>query len=153
MNFQTLYKSPLGWLLLKANEDALTNIIFDPDLNSETELNSILNKAIIQLDEYFEKKRTEFDLPLETSGTAFQKEVWNHLQTIRYGEQISYSQLAKRFGNVLAIRAIASANGKNPIPVIIPCHRVVGSKGELVGFSGGLWRKQLLLELEGGALF
>ena len=151
--YQALIDSPLGPLLLKANEDALTDICFDGELVGEEHLNQILRKTILQLNEYFDGNRKRFDIALEPDGTEFQKNVWEHLQTIPFGKRISYTQLSRQMDNVLAIRAIASANGKNPIPIIIPCHRVVGSKGELVGFSGGLWRKQFLLELESPTLF
>jgi len=151
--YQTLIHSPIGPLLLTANEDALTDIFFDGELIGEENLNQVLRKAIIQLKEYFDGKRKMFDISLEPEGTDFQKSVWQALQTIEFGKRISYTQLSRQMKNLLAIRAIASANGKNPIPIIIPCHRVVGSKGELVGFSGGLWRKQFLLELESPTLF
>lgn len=151
--YQTLMLSPLGDLLLQANETSLIAVVFDGILDGEAVMNSILEQTICQLNEYFEKKRVQFDLPLEPHGTVFQEKVWEELVRIPYGHQVSYLQLSKNMGNVLAIRAVASANGKNPIPIIIPCHRVVGSKGELTGFSGGLWRKQWLLQHEGLSLF
>ena len=128
-------------------------IHFDGVLAGEENCNPILASTIIQLDEYFSGRRKVFTIPLAAAGTEFQQRVWNQLVSIAYGDKVSYLQLSKQLGNVLAIRAVANANGKNPIPIIIPCHRVVGSKGELVGFSGGLWRKQWLLELEGNTLF
>ena len=102
-----------------------------------------------QLREYFERKRKFFDLPLEIIGTDFQKRVWKELLIISYGETISYKELALRLGNLKTIRAAARANGANPLPIIIPCHRVIGSDGKLVGYGGGLDVKEKLLELEG----
>jgi methylated-DNA-[protein]-cysteine S-methyltransferase len=153
MSYQTLYASPLGNLLIEATDDSLTKIEFDGNLIDIDHPNTVIHSTILQLEEYFNKKRKIFDLQLSPQGTDFQKSVWDHLSKIPFGQQISYSQLSRQLKNPLAIRAIAAANGKNPIPIIIPCHRVVGSKGELVGFSGGLWRKQFLLELEGNVLF
>ncbi|MBK7762016.1 MAG: methylated-DNA--[protein]-cysteine S-methyltransferase [Bacteroidetes bacterium] len=151
--FQCVYRCKLGNLLLKSNDEALTEICFDVSIEGKELLNPVLEKTMIQLDEYFNLQRTIFTIPLATEGTPFQISVWNELQKIPFGKQISYSQLSKQMQQPLAIRAIASANGKNPIPIIIPCHRVVGKNGELVGFSGGLWRKKLLLDLEGNTLF
>jgi len=102
-----------------------------------------------QLKEYFNRHRKEFDLPLELLGTEFQKKVWNELKKIPYGETISYGDLANRMGDKNLMRAVAAANGANPIPIIIPCHRVIGSDGSLTGYGGGLDVKQKLLELEG----
>ena len=153
MYSQTIYHSPVGDLLLKASAKALVMIHFDGVLTGEEHRNPILASTLIWLDEYFSGKRNVFTIPPSAAGTEFQQRVWKQLVSIAYGDKVSYLQLSKQLGNVLAIRAVTNANGKNPIPIIIPCHRVVGSKGELVGFSGGLWRKQLLLELEGNTLF
>ena len=106
-------------------------------------------KSFKQLREYFENKRKVFDLPLEIIGTDFQKRVWKELIKIPYGETISYKELAIRLGNLKTIRAAARANGANPLPIIIPCHRVIGSDGKMVGYGGGLNVKEKLLELEG----
>jgi len=105
--------------------------------------------AFKQLREYFERERKEFQLKLEIIGTDFQKKVWNELTKIQYGETISYGELAIRMGNKNLMRAVAAANGSNPIPIIIPCHRVIGADGSLTGYGGGLDVKQKLLELEG----
>jgi O-6-methylguanine DNA methyltransferase len=105
--------------------------------------------SLNQLKEYFENKRKVFDLPMEIIGTDFQKRVWKELLKIPYGETISYKELAIRLGNLKTIRAAASANGANPLPIIIPCHRVIGSDGKMVGYGGGLDVKEKLLELEG----
>jgi methylated-DNA-[protein]-cysteine S-methyltransferase len=102
-----------------------------------------------QLDEYFRGKRKEFDVPLEIIGTNFQKRVWSELEKINYGNTISYQQLAERLGNVKSIRAAGRANGVNPLPIVVPCHRVIGANGKLVGYGGGLDVKRKLLELEG----
>lgn len=103
----------------------------------------------MQLDEYFQAKREKFDLPLSVSGTPFQQDVWSALQQIPFGQTVSYSQIANRIGRPRAVRAVGAANGANPIPIVIPCHRVIGANGSLTGFGGGLPNKELLLELEG----
>ena len=109
----------------------------------------MLARARQQLEEYFAKTRTTFDLPLDAAGSAFEQQVWNALRTIPYGTTTSYGELARRLGDVKATRAVGAANGKNPIPIIVPCHRVVGARAELTGFGGGLDRKRWLLEHEG----
>jgi methylated-DNA-[protein]-cysteine S-methyltransferase len=122
------------------NLSAITQISPD-DLKVES--------VFTQLTEYFNRQRIEFDLPLEIFGTDFQKNVWNELKKIPYGETISYGELANRMGDKNLMRAVAAANGANPIPIIIPCHRVIGADGSLTGYGGGLDVKQKLLELEG----
>ena len=109
---------------------------------------SVLEDAVYQFKEYFEGTRTQFDLLLNPFGTDFQKKVWNALLEIPYGKTISYLELSKRLGDVKAIRAVAAANGKNPLWIVVPCHRVIGSNGDLVGYAGGLHRKKWLLEHE-----
>ena len=111
----------------------------------------VLEDAIHQFREYFEGKRRKFDLTLNPEGTSFQKKVWELLQEIPYGKTISYLELSKRLGNPKAIRAAAAANGKNPLWIIVPCHRVIGSNGDLTGYAGGLHRKKWLLEHESPA--
>src|SRR2546427_12385838 len=111
-----------------------------------------LARARHQLDEYFARTRTTFDLPLDPPGTTFQQQVWDLLRTIPYGTTTSYGELARRLGDPRATRAVGAANGKNPIPIIVPCHRVVGARGELTGFGGGLDRKRWLLEHEGALM-
>jgi methylated-DNA-[protein]-cysteine S-methyltransferase len=105
-------------------------------------------EAILQLCAYFDGTRTDFELPLSPAGTPFQLRVWQELARISYGETISYGELAKRVGNANASRAVGLANGRNPIPIVVPCHRVIGANGKLTGFGGGLWRKEKLLALE-----
>lgn len=109
-----------------------------------------LEKAVEQLQSYFAGKRSDFDLPLSLQGTEFQKRVWRELTRIPYGETISYAELARRVGNAKASRAVGLANGKNPLAIVVPCHRVIGANGTLTGYGGGLERKRVLLELEQG---
>ncbi len=145
------YHSPLGILLLQAEEEQLTVAGFKDEAvvtATEATSSSVLQKTILQLDEYFTGTRQQFDLPLNPAGTAFQQKVWQQLIQIPFGETITYLHMAKRLGNVKSIRAAASANGKNPLAIIIPCHRVVGADGKLTGYAGGLHRKQWLLEHE-----
>jgi methylated-DNA-[protein]-cysteine S-methyltransferase len=145
------YSSPIGNMRLVTTDDALTLVSFHEDktLSSTTEVDHpVLQQTIIQLQEYFNGSRKVFELPLSPEGTAFQQKVWQELLKIEYAATITYLQLARRLGNVKSIRAAASSNGKNPIAVIIPCHRVVGADGKLTGYAGGLHRKQWLLEHE-----
>jgi methylated-DNA-[protein]-cysteine S-methyltransferase len=110
----------------------------------------VIQKTLEQLQEYFEKTRTCFDIPLMTVGTEFQKKVWDELLQIPFGKTMTYMELSRKLGDEKAIRAVASANGANAISILIPCHRIIGSKGELTGYAGGLQSKKRLLELEGG---
>jgi len=157
------FPSAVGELVLTASDTALTGVFFPtsrrgpPSIEREgwTEddgRNAILARARQQLTEYFGRTRTTFDLPLEALGSAFEHRVWNALRTIPYGTTLSYSELARRLGDVYATRAVGAANAKNPIPIIVPCHRVVGARGELTGFGGGLDRKRWLLEHEGALM-
>lgn len=142
-------QTPLGIAKLEGDEKGLSVISI---LNNENKTNGIvpevLEDAVYQLQEYFEGKREAFSLTLNPEGTDFQKKVWTALQEIPFGKTISYLELSKRLGNVKAIRAAASANGKNPLWIVIPCHRVIGSDGSLTGYAGGLHRKKWLLEHE-----
>lgn len=144
--------SPLGLTKIVGDEDGISQVtILNEELSSETETDIIpelLEDCVIQLQEYFEGTRTTFDIKLNPEGTEFQKSVWSLLNTIPYGKTISYLDLSKRLGNIKAIRAVANANGKNPLWIIVPCHRVIGSDGSLTGYAGGLHRKQWLLEHE-----
>ena len=144
-----IIKSPLGFTKITGDEEGISALSI---LNSEETITDIipveLEDCVHQLNEYFEGKRTQFDLQLNPEGTDFQKKVWNLLQTIPYGKTMSYLQLSQQLGDVKAIRAVANANGRNPIWIIIPCHRVIGSNGSLTGYAGGLQRKQWLLEHE-----
>lgn len=147
--------SPVGTLTLAATDDGLHAVEFprnrhpaDRDGWREGQ-HPLLDLTAKQLDEYFSAKRRVFDLPLAPRGTAFQRGVWLTLAGIGYGETISYAQLAQRIGKPTAMRAVGAANGRNPLPIVLPCHRVIGADGSLTGFGGGLPAKQFLLELEG----
>ena len=143
------YQSPIGFIELVEEDGYLTVASFmDKQKNKPTAATPLLQKALQQLDAYFAGKLQQFELPLRPAGTAFQQSVWDQLVQIPYAETITYLHMAKRLGNVKAIRAAASANGKNPLAIIIPCHRVVGADGKLTGYAGGLHRKQWLLEHE-----
>lgn len=142
--------TPLGLVTLVGTEQGLTEISFGPAGPEEGEqVPECLYTAALQLQEYFQGQRTGFDLALIMQGTSFQVQVWKALMDIPYGHRVSYRELACRVGNPRACRAVGGANNKNPFSVVVPCHRVVGSDGRLVGYASGLWRKQWLLELEG----
>ncbi|HTH32708.1 MAG TPA: methylated-DNA--[protein]-cysteine S-methyltransferase [Lacibacter sp.] len=145
------YHSPIGAILLEAEDEQLIVVSFRDDITineTGTTTSAALQTTIKQLDEYFAGARKQFDLSLNPQGTAFQQKVWDQLIKIPYSETVTYLHMAKRLGNVKSIRAAASANGKNPIGIIIPCHRVVGADGKLTGYAGGLHRKQWLLDHE-----
>ncbi len=146
--------SPIGELTLSATESALTGVWFPGRFRRQVTAgdNPILQLARRQLDEYFARTRTSFDLPLDAEGTAFERRVWDLLRAIPYGTTTSYGELARRLGEPKEARAVGAANGKNPIPIIVPCHRVIGANGDLTGFGGGLERKRWLLEHEGALL-
>jgi methylated-DNA-[protein]-cysteine S-methyltransferase len=147
--------TPVGTLLIAGSADSVQRIAFPrrnnaikPEAGWQESQRGPVGEAIRQLREYFAGKRTGFHLPLAPEGTAFQRSVWRHLQEIPYGETISYGELARRVGNPKASRAVGSANGANPLPIVIPCHRVIAGDGTLGGFGGGLTTKQMLLALE-----
>ncbi len=143
------FKSPVGTLEIKGNQDGLFSLHFmDSEEKSTKEIPKHLQKTVSQLQEYFEGSRTEFNLKLNPQGTEFQKRVWEQLQEIPFSKTVSYQTIANRLGDPKVIRAAASANGKNPIVIIIPCHRVIGKDGSLTGFGGGLHRKKWLLDHE-----
>ena len=150
----TQIESPVGPLLIAGNDAGLRQVRFvngrrPQKPEPEWQRNAApFAETIRQLKQYFAGDRTKFDLPLLLEGTNFQLSVWNRLREIPYGETISYLDLAKKIGNPKAVRAVGLANGSNPIPIIIPCHRVIGSNGSLTGFGGGLPNKQKLLALE-----
>jgi len=159
MNTTLLHRhidSPVGPLLLVADEHALRVIEFDnprhPYKRSSAWQpgdNAVMREAARQLAQYFRGERREFDLPLAPQGTDFQRTVWHTLADIPYGETISYAELARRVDKPTATRAVGAANGRNPLPIVLPCHRVIGADGSLTGFGGGLPTKQYLLTLEG----
>jgi methylated-DNA-[protein]-cysteine S-methyltransferase len=152
--YYTTFESPVGPLLLAGDSIALRQVSFKSSKRSATpqadwkENQASFDEVIRQLQAYFHGELQAFDLPLALEGTDFQLRVWNALRTIPYGETISYTQLAERIGNPKAVRAVGLANGGNPIPIIVPCHRVIGSDGSLTGFGGGLSTKKKLLDLE-----
>lgn len=148
--YAAIMNTALGALLIKANSSAITSIHFLQDNEIVPELlgNSLINQCIAELSEYFAGKRIRFDVPLAPNGTPFQQTVWGALSDIPYGKTCSYGEIAQKIGNPKAARAIGMANNRNPIPIIIPCHRVLGSNGHLTGYAGGLENKCYLLNLE-----
>lgn len=148
--------SPVGTLKLVAHETALVAVLWENENPKRVRLAELVEQAdhpILletqkQLTEYFAGKRQQFDLPLDFAGTEFQQKVWQALLSIPFGETRSYRDIAEQIGNIKAVRAVGAANGKNPISIIAPCHRVVGTNGKLVGFAGGLDNKGILLRLE-----
>jgi len=158
MNYYKWMKSPVGKLKLIASDRGLMAILWENDkpervrLGSliESKTNPVLVEAESQLNEYFDGKRKTFSVKLDPAGTPFQRKVWEALAKIPFGETRSYGQLATQVGNAKASRAVGAANGKNPISIIVPCHRAIGASGKLTGFAGGLDRKEFLLSLENG---
>lgn len=144
-----IINTPLGFAEIQGDENGISKIhILNDETPLSNEIPEELKDAVNQLHEYFEGSRTNFSLKLNPSGTEFQKKVWQELQEIPFGKSCSYLDLSKKLGDVKAIRAVASANGKNPLWIVIPCHRVIGTDGSLTGYAGGLWRKKWLLEHE-----
>lgn len=141
-------RTPLGLAQISGNELGIQSVKIIDEGDVSTEIPVVLKDAVQQLLEYFEGNRTEFQLKLNPKGTEFQQKVWNALLQIPFGKTTSYQQLTLQLGDPKAIRAVASANGKNPLWIIIPCHRVIGSDGSLTGYAGGLHRKQWLLDHE-----
>ena len=174
MNHLTSMKSPIGVLTIEGSDEAITHIELpgtsiaasasrsyrngagsasgSRSTNRTADLPRPLEEAVTQLEEYFEGERTEFDLPLEVAGTGFQRDVWLALSEIPYGKTVSYGELAEMVGRPKAFRAVGQANGSNPIPIVLPCHRVVASGGRIGGYGGGLPMKRRLLALEGVVL-
>ena len=147
------YKTPVGFAKIVEEDNFITAVtIHDEEFPIEPTESQVIKQAIKQLDEYFAGDRKIFDFPVKQTGTDFQQMVWNQLTKIEYGKTISYLQQSKLMNNPLGIRAIASANGKNNLWVIVPCHRVIGSNGSLTGYAGGLWRKKWLLDHEARVL-
>ena len=152
------YSSPIGTLEISGNEEGISSVLFEdvgvqPDLFLKPVKSLLLKKCIQQLDEYFASTRRQFELKLNPEGTEFQKKVWSKLIKIPYGKTKSYLDIAKQIGDANANRAVGNANAKNPVSIIVPCHRVIGNTGELVGYSGGMWRKEWLLNHENSAVF
>lgn len=150
---KAVLQTPLGILLIEGDENGLTSLsIMSDEIKITHTSQKKLEDAIIQLQEYFEGKRKQFTIRLNPQGTNFQQKVWQKLLEIPYGTTISYQQLAQNLDNPKAVRAVANANGKNPLWIIIPCHRVIGADGSLTGYAGELWRKKWLLEHENPSL-
>jgi len=142
------FKTPLGIATITGDENGIATVSIADNGTITTEIPEVLKEAIAQLHQYFNKTRTNFTFKLNPKGTDFQQKVWKSLLEIPYGKTLSYLELSKTIGDVKAIRAVASANGKNPLWIVIPCHRVIGTDGSLTGYAGGLWRKKALLDLE-----
>lgn len=147
--FTSYHLSPLGTIEIKANETHLLSVQFVEKIAMENP-NELTKSCIVQLEEYFNKQRKNFDLPLHFEGTDFQQKIWNALVKIPFGRTWSYKELALKTGKAGSIRAVGSANGQNQLLLVIPCHRVIGSDGKLVGYAGELWRKKWLLDFEQG---
>nr|WP_315175199.1 methylated-DNA--[protein]-cysteine S-methyltransferase [uncultured Flavobacterium sp.] len=140
--------TPLGIAQITGDANGITQISVIDEGDVSAEIPSVLQNAVTQLNDYFQGKRTHFDFKLNPKGTDFQQKVWQALLEIPFGKTCSYMDLSKKLGDVKAIRAVASANGKNPLWIVVPCHRVIGTDGSLTGYAGGLWRKKWLLEHE-----
>ncbi len=147
---ETVYiQSPIGPARITGDADGVSVIsVCNEPVECSDEIPAVLTEAVFQLREYFAGSRTDFTFRINPEGTAFQRNVWRELLQIPFGKTVSYLELAKKLGDVKAIRAVASANGKNPLWIVVPCHRVIGTDGSLTGYAGGLWRKKWLLEHE-----
>ncbi|MGV3697636.1 methylated-DNA--[protein]-cysteine S-methyltransferase [Flavobacterium sp.] len=141
-------QSPLGITKIVGDAEGVSVISILTEGNITAEIPKNLKECVSQLREYFEGRRTEFDFRINPQGTDFQQKVWQELLNIPFGKTLSYLDLSKKLGDVKAIRAVASANGRNPLWIVVPCHRVIGTDGSLTGYAGGLWRKKWLLEHE-----
>lgn len=142
-------KTPLGIAAITGDENGIASVcVLDKELDDFPQIPAVLQEAVSQIQAYFLGKRTEFTFKLNPSGTEFQKKVWAALLKVPIGKTISYQQLSIQLGDVKAIRAVAAANGKNPLWIVVPCHRIIGTDGSLTGYAGGIWRKKWLLEHE-----
>ena len=148
--YTAYHSSPLGQLKIQCSDAHVQAVLFTKEAAAATQNDEhpLLKLCVEQLDEYFYGQRQTFELPLQQKGTDFQQKVWTLLLQIPFGKTLSYNDLSKRYGDLKAIRAVASANGKNNLAIIVPCHRVIGSNQSLTGYAGGLWRKKWLLEHE-----
>jgi len=142
------YKSPIGTIEITSSDVGIKSLYFLEEVSETTQSSLFSDHSISQIEAYFNGDLSKFNLSLDLEGTEFQIKVWNELLSIPFGQTISYMDLAKRLGNPKSIRAVARANAKNPVSIIVPCHRVIGSDGSLTGYAGGLWRKKWLLEHE-----
>jgi len=143
------FQSPAGVLRIEADDTSVLSVSFEDSPSDTVRLNNILIETVSQLAEYFQGSRKEFTVPVNPAGTEFQQRVWKQLQTVPFGKTRTYQSQAKEMGDVKAIRAVAAANGQNPIAIIIPCHRIIGSDGSLTGYAGGVQKKEWLLQHEG----
>lgn len=143
------YLSPIGDLMITSRGNKITGVNFVNEERTESVITPVIAQCILQLEEYFQRGRKFFDVELEFNGSAFQNKVWNELLAIPYGRTISYMELAIRVGDINSVRAVGLANGQNPVAIIVPCHRVIGKDGDLVGYGGGMDRKLWLLQHEG----
>ncbi|HMG82422.1 MAG TPA: methylated-DNA--[protein]-cysteine S-methyltransferase [Ferruginibacter sp.] len=158
INETVYYRSPIGVLEIRSSDNVITHILFanswkgsaidEANISFEITTSPIIKMCINELSDYFKGERTVFTFPITFTGTPFQETVWKELQNIPYGRTISYLELSKRIGNTKAIRAVGTANGNNAISIVVPCHRVIGSNGDLIGYGGDLWRKKWLLDHE-----
>ena len=153
MKYIEYFSSPIGMVEISATTTAVSSVYFVESQDKTSVTNNITNTCKQQLNEYFNGSRQIFDLPLEQSGTDFQLKVWQALLKIPFGQLASYRDIANKVASPKAVRAVGSANGKNPISIIVPCHRVIGSNGSLTGYAGGIERKQWLLQHEGQHMF
>jgi methylated-DNA-[protein]-cysteine S-methyltransferase len=143
------YKSPIGLIEIVGTPTAITELNFVEERRQDAASHTYVRKIKQQVAEYFEGKRRTFDIRLALIGTDFQQHVWQRLQTVPYGRTASYQDIARGIGRPAAVRAVGAANGRNPVAIIVPCHRIIGKNGRLVGYGSGLWRKEWLLRHEG----
>ena len=153
--YKSHYQSSIGLIEITASDSGLLSVSFRDEAREDNTIkataNDITKQTAAYLAEYFAGNRQTFDVPLAPAGTAFQQLVWKELVKVPFGKTDSYSSIAHKLNNPLSVRAVGAANGKNPIAIIIPCHRIIGASGHLTGYAGGLWRKEFLLNLEGAA--
>ncbi|WLR43373.1 methylated-DNA--[protein]-cysteine S-methyltransferase [Bacillus carboniphilus] len=146
------YKSPIGMIEIGGSNEVIFSILFSDKTEIQNKINgetpNVIKECYKQLDEYFNGQRMEFNIPSLATGTTFQKEVWNALTSIPYAKTSSYKDIAAVIGNEKAVRAVGTANSKNQLSIIVPCHRIIGANGKLTGYAGGLWRKEWLLNHE-----
>jgi methylated-DNA-[protein]-cysteine S-methyltransferase len=149
--FLAAINSPVGLIEIQATDTGIASLFFreqPTEAPSKGKVPKHLKEAVKQLEQYFRKERTDFELPLDPQGTDFQRQVWQELQSIPFGKTCTYLDLSRKLNNEKAVRAVGTANGSNPISLFIPCHRVIGTNGKLIGYGGGLWRKEWLLNFE-----
>lgn len=146
------HDSPIGLIEIAGTADAIVSVSFVEARREAAGTTPLIDKAIRQVGEYFAGDRQDFDVSIEFDGTDFQREVWEQLRSIPYGQVVSYQDIAESLERPGAVRAVGAANGQNPVAIVVPCHRVIGSNGDLVGYGGGIWRKEWLLKHEGALL-